>query len=157
MGSAACSTLEYKLAQSITHYMNKRVSGGSCSVPHIYYHHSCSYRNPYNFTEPYSIYNASEQLPISSNADDKTNHEVYLWSFAEAVRAGTTHVMCSYNMINGTHSCANSVSNNRLLKDELNFQGALISDWGGAFFLAHMSSMVSKLTIHQAHGPLRVS
>lgn len=88
-------------------------------------------RNPFNFTEPYSIYNASEQLPISSNVNNKTNHEIYLRSFAEAVRAGTTHVMCAYNSINGTHACANSESNNGALKGELNFQGALISDWGG--------------------------
>lgn len=88
-------------------------------------------RNPFNFTEPYSIYNASEQVPISSNIDDKTTHEMYMWSFAEAIRAGVTHIMCGYNAVNGTHSCANSESNNKLLKTELNFQGALVSDWGG--------------------------
>lgn len=30
---------------------------------------------------------------INSIIDDKTTHEIYLWSFAEAVRAGTSHVM----------------------------------------------------------------
>ena len=96
--------------------MNKKLTGKSInkfSDFRLY-----SFRNPFNFTEPYSIYNASEQLPISSNVDDKTTHEIYLWSFAEAVRAGTTHVMCAYNVVNGTHSCANSESNNGLLKGE---------------------------------------
>ncbi|KAH7137830.1 glycoside hydrolase superfamily [Dactylonectria macrodidyma] len=104
----------------------------TCSK-HYIFNEQETFRNPFNFTEPYSVYNASEQVPISSNVDDKTNHEMYLWPFAEAVRAGTTHVMCAYNSVNGTHSCANSVSNNGLLKGELSFQGAIISDWGGTW------------------------
>lgn len=73
------------------------------------------------------------QLPISSNLDDKTTHETYLWSFAEAVRAGTSSVMSSYNIINGTHGSANSDALNGLLKTELNFQGFVVSDWGGEY------------------------
>lgn len=47
-----------------------------------------TFRNLYGATASYSIFPASEQLPISSNLDDKTTHELYLWPFAEAVRAG---------------------------------------------------------------------
>ena len=36
---------------------------------------------------------------ISSNVDDRTMHEAYLWPFSEAVRAGVASVMCSYNMV----------------------------------------------------------
>jgi beta-glucosidase len=32
---------------------------------------------------------------ISSNVDDKTLHELYLWPFADAIRAGTGSIMCS--------------------------------------------------------------
>lgn len=32
---------------------------------------------------------------ISSNLDDVTMHELYLWPFADAVRAGTGSIMCS--------------------------------------------------------------
>jgi beta-glucosidase len=53
------------------------------------------------------------------------------WGFAEAVRAGTGYVMCSYNDINGTHACANAYTQNNLLKGELGFAGAVMSDWGG--------------------------
>ncbi|KAJ3886195.1 beta-D-xylosidase/beta-D-glucosidase [Lentinula edodes] len=74
---------------------------------------------------------ADIQLPISSNVDDLTMHELYMWSFAEAVRAGTNHIMCSYNRINNTHSCSNAKGLNQLLKTELNFQGGVVSDWGG--------------------------
>jgi beta-glucosidase len=74
------------------------------------------------------------QLPISSNLDDKTTHETYLWSFAEAVRAGSSSIMSSYNIINGTHASANSDALNGLLKTELGFQGFVVSDWGGQWF-----------------------
>ncbi len=76
-------------------------------------------------------------LPVSSFATDLTTHEIYLWGFAEAVRAGAGAVMCSYNRINasnggsGTHACSDSATLNGLLKGELNFRAAVVSDWGG--------------------------
>ena len=57
-------------------------------------------------------------------------HEIYLWPFADAVKAGVSAVMCSYNRINGTYACENSKTLNGLLKDELGFQGYVMSDWG---------------------------
>lgn len=66
---------------------------------------------------------------LSSNIDDKTMHELYLWPFADAVRAGVGSVMCSYNQINNSHACQNSKILNNLLKDELGFQGFVMSDW----------------------------
>ncbi|CUM55871.1 uncharacterized protein AC631_05369 [Debaryomyces fabryi] len=66
---------------------------------------------------------------ISSNIDDRSMHEIYLWPFAEAVKAGTGSIMCSYNRINGSAGCANSYTLNNLLKTELGFQGFVMSDW----------------------------
>ncbi|TGO50862.1 hypothetical protein BCON_0174g00070 [Botryotinia convoluta] len=66
---------------------------------------------------------------ISSNIDDRTLHELYLWPFADAVRAGTTSIMCSYNRINGTYACENPHLLNDILKGELGFQGYVVSDW----------------------------
>ncbi|KAF2710089.1 glycoside hydrolase family 3 protein [Pleomassaria siparia CBS 279.74] len=68
---------------------------------------------------------------ISSNIDDKTIHETYLWPFANALRAGTASIMCSYQRINGSYGCQNSKTMNGLLKEELGFQGYVMSDWGG--------------------------
>lgn len=73
------------------------------------------------------------QLPYNSIIDDKTTHEMYLWPFADAVRAGVGAVMCSYNLVNGTHSCANSESINGLLKTELDYQGMVLSDYGSVW------------------------
>lgn len=79
------------------------------------------------------VFPINEQNPISSNIDDRTSHEVYLWSFANAVRVGAATIMCSYNELNQTHACGDDATLNRLLKDELNFAGAVISDWGGTW------------------------
>jgi beta-glucosidase len=66
---------------------------------------------------------------LSSNIDDKTMHELYLWPFADAVRAGVGSVMCSYQQINNSYGCQNSKILNDLLKNELGFQGFVMSDW----------------------------
>ncbi|UQC91269.1 beta-glucosidase [Colletotrichum lupini] len=66
---------------------------------------------------------------ISSNVDDRTVHELYLWPFANAIRAGTTSIMCSYNRFNQTYACENTHLLKELLRDELGFQGYTVSDW----------------------------
>lgn len=71
------------------------------------------------------------QESVSSNLDDRTMHELYMWPFANAVKAGVASIMCSYNRINGTYACENSKALNGLLKEELGFQGYIMSDWGG--------------------------
>jgi beta-glucosidase-like glycosyl hydrolase len=38
---------------------------------------------------------------MSSRVDDRSMHELYLWPFADSVKAGVASVMCSYNKING--------------------------------------------------------
>lgn len=38
-------------------------------------------------------------------------------------------VMCSYQQINNSYGCANSYTLNHLLKNELGFQGFVMSDW----------------------------
>ena len=76
--------------------------------------------------------------------------ELYLWPFADAVRAGVGSIMCSYNQVNNSYACQNSEVLNHLLKTELNFQGFVMSDWsaqhtGVASALAGLDmSMVSE-------------
>ncbi|EPE09840.1 glycoside hydrolase family 3 protein [Ophiostoma piceae UAMH 11346] len=66
---------------------------------------------------------------VSSNIDDATLHEFYLWPFQDAIHAGAASVMCSYNRLNNSHACQNSKLLNGLLKEELGFQGFVMSDW----------------------------
>ncbi|KAJ6110171.1 beta-glucosidase M [Penicillium sp. IBT 16267x] len=67
---------------------------------------------------------------VSSNMDDQTIHELYLWPFQDAVLAGAACVMCSYNRLNNSYACQNSKTLNGLLKTELGFQGYVVTDWG---------------------------
>jgi beta-glucosidase len=62
--------------------------------------------------------------------DEQTLHEVYAAPFAEAVRAGVSSIMCSYNRINGPFACDNADTLKTLLKSELGFKGFVTSDWG---------------------------
>lgn len=66
---------------------------------------------------------------MSSNIDDRTMHELYLWPFADAVQANVASVMCSYNKLNSTWACENDKIINQLLKKELGFQGYVMTDW----------------------------
>ncbi|KAM3511021.1 hypothetical protein MY11210_005357 [Beauveria gryllotalpidicola] len=84
-----------------------------------------------NEQEMYRMYNPFQKA-YSSNIDDRTLHEVYLWPFAEGVHAGVGAAMTAYN--------ANSNLINGILKDELGFQGFVMSDW-----LGHMSGVESAL------------
>jgi beta-glucosidase len=82
-----------------------------------------------HFRQPGAFEDFGNVDAISSNVDDKTLHELYLWPFADAVRAGTGSIMCSYNKINNSQACQNSYVQNYLLKGELGFQGFIMSDW----------------------------
>lgn len=67
---------------------------------------------------------------VSSNIGDRAMHEVYLWPFADTVRSGAGAVMCARSQVNNTYACENSYLMNNLLKEELGFQGFVVSDWG---------------------------
>ena len=77
-----------------------------------------TYRRPYHGIEA-----------VSSNIDDKTLHEYYLWPFVDSVKAGVASVMCAYNRVNGTYACENSHLMNGILKSELEFDGFVLLDW----------------------------
>ena len=87
---------------------------------------------------------SSEWLKPSAmtvNIDDRALHEVFVWPFAESVRADVVSVMCAYQKVNGSHACENSKILNGILKDELGFQGFVQSDW-----LAQRSGVSSALS-----------
>lgn len=92
-------------------------------VKHFIGNEQETYRNP-----PLEVSNTYNQS-ISVNVDDKTIHELYLWPFQDAVKAGAGSIMCSYNRINNSYGCQNSKTLNGLLKGELGFQGFVTTDW----------------------------
>ncbi|KAF7192008.1 putative beta-glucosidase N [Pseudocercospora fuligena] len=64
----------------------------------------------------------------SSNMDDRTFHELYLWPWSDGVRNGMGSVMCVMNRVNGTIGCENDHIQNVVLKGELGFQGFIVPD-----------------------------
>lgn len=69
---------------------------------------------------------------INTLVDERTLHEIYLPAFKAAVtEAKVWAVMGAYNKYDGTHCCHNDYLLNKLLKHDWNFDGVVISDFGG--------------------------
>jgi beta-glucosidase len=66
---------------------------------------------------------------VNAVIDDRTLHELYLWPFADGVRANVASVMCSYNKVGGKWACENQQTLDTLLKNELGFKGYVVTDW----------------------------
>jgi beta-glucosidase len=62
--------------------------------------------------------------------DPRTEHEIYLPSFYAAVKSGDASVMCSYAVINGDFACNDSNLETSILRDEWDFPGFVMSDYG---------------------------
>ena len=65
----------------------------------------------------------------SSEIDKRTAMEIYLPAFEEGIKAKPWLTMCSYNLINGVYASENKQAFD-LLRNELKFDGAIVSDWG---------------------------
>lgn len=94
--------------------------GIMATIKHFVANEQEHFRQPWEWGLPHAV---------SSNIDDRTLHELYAWPFGDAVKAGVASVMCSYNQLNNSYACGNSKLLNGILKDELGFQGFVMSDW----------------------------
>lgn len=56
--------------------------------------------------------------------------EIYVAPFVNAVDAGVSSIMGSYNKVNGTYACGNASTLKTILRDQMGFKGFLTSDWG---------------------------
>jgi beta-glucosidase len=74
----------------------------------------------------YVAYNGGDDVVVGQQA----LHEIYAAPFADAVKAGVASIMCSYNKVNGVFACGNRDTLQTLLKQEIGFQGFVVSDWG---------------------------
>ncbi|HSV12712.1 MAG TPA: glycoside hydrolase family 3 C-terminal domain-containing protein [Tepidisphaeraceae bacterium] len=73
-----------------------------------------------------------ERNSIDVEIDERPLREIYLPAFEAAVKeAGVLSVMGAYNQLRGQHCCHNDYLLNQILKGEWNFQGLVVSDWGG--------------------------
>jgi len=89
----------------------------------------------------------ANRMDVSEDIDERTLFEMYYPPFEAAVEAGIGSMMCSYNRLNGTFSCENPLTLGHL-KNELKFQGFVMSDWGAT----HSPSMHQGLDMEMPVG-----
>ncbi|MBN1581944.1 MAG: glycoside hydrolase family 3 C-terminal domain-containing protein [Anaerolineae bacterium] len=78
-----------------------------------------------------------ERHSISSEVGERALREIYLPPFETAVNeSGVWAVMSAYNKVNGTYCSENHYTLLDILKGEWNFEGIVISDWGGTYSTA---------------------
>ena len=64
--------------------------------------------------------------------DDRALHEIYLPAFRAAVTEGHAWgIMGAYNLYKNQHNCHNAILLNQILKRDWQFDGVVVSDWGG--------------------------
>ncbi|HOX56262.1 MAG TPA: glycoside hydrolase family 3 C-terminal domain-containing protein [Candidatus Paceibacterota bacterium] len=70
----------------------------------------------------------------SSNMDDRTLRELHLLGYEMCVREGRVWSMMSgNNLLNGVHCAHNHRLLQELMKDEIGFDGVMITDWRAAY------------------------
>ena len=75
----------------------------------------------------------TDRFGVNVNVSERALHELYLAPYKRAVeKAHVWAIMASYNYYKGVHCCQNNELLNRVLKHDWKWDGAVISDWGGA-------------------------
>lgn len=74
----------------------------------------------------------SQRRFVNTIADERTLHELYLYPFEEIIKEENPYmVMTSYNKVNGHYAGESSYLLKDILRDKWNYNGAIVSDWGG--------------------------
>ena len=81
--------------------------------------------------------------------DPQALREIYVAPFVDAVNAGVSSIMCSYNKLNGTYACGNQELLVDILRNELGFKGFVTSDWGAT----HAPSFINNGLDMEMPGP----
>ena len=81
----------------------------------------------------YALNNDEEyRHQVNVIVSDRALHEIYLPAFKAAVtEAGTWGIMGAYNLYKDQHNCHNDIMLNQILKRDWQYDGVVVSDWGG--------------------------
>lgn len=71
---------------------------------------------------------------VNVHVSDRALYEIYLPAFKAAVQeGGAWAIMGAYNLYKNQHACHNQYLLNDILRREWNYDGVVISDWGGVY------------------------
>lgn len=74
----------------------------------------------------------TDRFGVNVNVSERALREIYLAPFEKAVKQAHVYtIMGSYNFWQNVHCCQNSTLLNDILKKEWQWDGAVVSDWGG--------------------------
>lgn len=74
----------------------------------------------------------TKRTTINTIVDERTLHEIYFPAFKAAVQeGGVWSIMGAYNKFNGQYCCHNSYLLNDVLRGQWDFDGVVVSDFGG--------------------------
>jgi len=77
--------------------------------------------------------NEKDRSETNVIVSDRALHEIYLPAFRSAVQnGGAWAIMGAYNLYKNQHNCHNQYLLQDILKKGWNFDGVVVSDWGGA-------------------------
>lgn len=73
------------------------------------------------------------RMAIDTIVDERTLREIYLTAFEIAIKEGKTKtIMSSYNKLNGTYTNENMHLMHEILRNEWDYEGVVVTDWGGS-------------------------
>lgn len=74
----------------------------------------------------------NNRYTVNAIIDERTLREIYLKGFEIAIKeANPWSIMMAYNRLNGEYCCQNNYLINDVLRKDWNYNGCIISDWGG--------------------------
>ena len=81
----------------------------------------------------YALNNDEEyRHQVNVIVSDRALHEIYLPAFKAAITEGKAWgIMGAYNLYKNQHNCHNAILLNKILKQDWQFDGVVVSDWGG--------------------------
>lgn len=97
--------------------------------------------------------NSSNHSTYNVDVPPQALHEIYAAPFADAVNAGVSSIMCSYNQVDGQYACGNPHLLIKVLRGDLGFRGFVTSDWGAT----HATTFINDGLDVEMPGPGRTS
>lgn len=74
----------------------------------------------------------TDRMAVDTIVDERTLNELYFKAFIAAIKEGNSYsLMGAYNKLNGEFCCTSKQLLNDIVRDQWQYDGTIISDWGG--------------------------